>query len=240
MGAMSFDVLDLYGCEGGAAEGYHQAGARRIVGVDNKAQPHYRFGFVRADVLSLDLRFLRQFDLIHASPPCQFGTAMNNDKARHRNFIPATRKLLAAAGVPYVMENVPAVARAGHLINPVRLAGTMFGNAMVTSAGRRYVLARSRYFETNWALEAPLDPGAGSDPIANVIGGHLRCRDMEHRTGKGTGRTVDFPGEDRPALARQLMGMPWATMNGMSEAVPPSFTRYIGEQFAAHRLRAAA
>lgn len=232
---MSFDVLDLYGCEGGAAEGYRRASARRIVGVDAERQPRYPFGFLLHDVLKLDVRFLRQFDLIHASPPCQFGTALNNDKARHLNLIPATRRLLDEAGVPYVMENVKAVADAGHLINPVALTGTMFGNHMVTSAGRRYVLERARYFETNWPLTAPLDLGAGGHPIANVYGGHLRCRDKEHRTGKGTGKTVDFPGEDRPALARQLMGMPWATMGGMSEAVPPSFTQYIGEQFLARR-----
>lgn len=173
---------------------------------------------------------------------CQFGTALNSDKARHLNLIPTIRRLLEAAGAPYVMENVKAVADAGHLINPVALTGTMFGNHMMTSAGRRYVLERARYFETSWPLTAPLDPGAGGHPIANVYGGHLRCRDMEHRTGKGTGKTVDFPGEDRPGLARQLMGMPWASMAGMSEAVPPSFTRHIGEQFLAWRsdVRAAA
>jgi DNA (cytosine-5)-methyltransferase 1 len=41
---------------------------------------------------------------------------------------------------------------------------------------------------------------------------------------------VDFPGEDRQALARQLMEMPWATMQGISEAVPPAYTRWIGKQ----------
>lgn len=234
---MSFSVLDLYCCEGGAAEGYRQAGATLIVGVDHKRRTRYPFGPVVADVLKLDVRFLRQFDLIHASPPCQFGTALNSDKSRHLNLIPATRRLLEAAGVPYVIENVEAVARAGHLINPVALTGTMFGNSMTTSAGRRYVLERARYFETSFPLELPLDPGAGGLPIANVYGCHLRCRDKAHRTGKGTGRTVDFPGEDRPALARQLMGMPWASMAGMSEAVPPSFCKYIGEQFLAHRRR---
>lgn len=239
---MTFAVLDLFSCEGGAAEGYRQAGATLIVGVDHKRQSRYPFGALVADALSLDVRFLRQFDLVHASPPCQFGTALNSDKARHLNLIPTIRRLLEAAGVPYVMENVKAVADAGHLINPVALTGTMFGNHMMTSAGRRYVLERARYFETSWPLTAPLDPGAGGHPIANVYGGHLRCRDMEHRTGKGTGKTVDFPGEDRPGLARQLMGMPWASMAGMSEAVPPSFTRHIGEQFLAWRsdVRAAA
>lgn len=236
-------VLDLYAGEGGAAAGYLAAGASLVVGVD--LRPNRRYPgtlFIRGDVLALDWDFLRQFDLVHASPPCQFGTEMNNDKSRHLNLIPPTRALLGAVGVSYVIENVRAVAP--HLIRPVSLFGTMFGNHLVTSAGQRFDLSRERCFETNWSLRAPLHrPGA--NPIANVIGGHLRCRSAGYRTGNGpdgkpTGRTVDFPGEDRAALARQLMGMPWATMNGMSEAVPPSYTRYIGEQFRALKSRAAA
>lgn len=64
---------------------------------------------------------------------------------------------------------------------------------------------------------------------------------MTTTTGKGTGRTMDFPGEDRPRLARQLMQMPWASMGEMSEAVPPPFTQHIGQQLLAHlQIRAAA
>lgn len=228
---MSFDVLDLYAGEGGAGEGYAQAGAR-VTGVDlaNHVR-RYPHAFICTDVLKMDVRFLRRFDLIHASPPCQFGCAVNNDKSKHLNLIPETRLLLQASGRPYVIENVMKVAEAGHLRDWVALTGTMFDDHMVTSAGRRYVLERKRAFETSWGLTAPADPGSQGHPIANIFGGHVRCRDAEHRTGKGTGKTVDFPGEDRPALAAQLMSMPWATMAGMSEAIPPSMTRYIGEQF---------
>lgn len=237
---MTFSVLDLFCCEGGAAEGYRQAGASTIVGVDHKAQHHYPFGFLRGDCLALDLRFIRQFDFVHASPPCQFGSELTpaESRGKHLNLIPQTRKLLQASGVPYVIENVRKVRP--HLVEPVSLFGTMFGNRMTTSAGQTFVLSRERLFETSWGLTAPRDPGAGGLPIANIFGCHLRARGGEYRTGKGTGRTRDFIGEDKPALARELMGMPWATMSGMSEAVPPSFTKYIGEQFLAQRLRAAA
>ena len=94
---------------------------------------------------------------------------------------------------------------------------------------QRFDLLRERGFETNWGLTAAVDYGVHY-PIANVFGGHLRARSGEYRTGGNTGKTMDFPGEDKPALARQLMGMPWATMGGMSEAVPPSYCRYIGTQ----------
>ena len=229
---MTFSVLDLFCGEGGAAQGYRQAGATLIVGVDLSKQPRYPFGFLLADGTTLDPRFIRQFDLAHASPPCQFGTELNSDKSRHLNLIPQTRALLRAAGVPYVIENVRAVRP--HLIEPVSLFGFMFGNKMTTSKGEVFHLSRERLFETNWGLAAPA-LWAPQQPIANVFGGHLRSRSGEYRTGNGTGRTRDFIGEDKPALARELMGMPWATMNGISEAVPPSFTRYIGQQFLARR-----
>ncbi len=227
-------VLDLCCREGGAGEGYRQAGASVVVGVDTKRIRNYPGTlFIQADVLGLGLDFIRQFDLAHASPGCQFGTELNSDKSKHANLIPPIRALLQKAGVSYVLENVRAVARAGHLRNPVSLFGTMFDCHMVTSTGQRFDLSRERCFETNWPLIPPWNPGA-SHPIANVFGGHLRARSGPYRTGGDTGRTRDFIGEDKPALARRLMGMPWATMDGMSEAVPPAFTREIGDQFLAH------
>lgn len=225
-------VADLYCCQGGAARGYQMAGAH-VTGFDISRQPRYIGDvFEKRDVLAITAEELRdRFDFIHASPKCQGFTELNNDKSRHPNQIPATRALLEATGLPYVIENVRAAAP--HLINPVSLTGTMFGLHMVTSTGQRFDLSRERLFEANWPLMAPDDPGP-AHPIVNVFGGHVRCRSGLYRTGKGTGKTVDFPGEDRPALAAQAMGMPWATMGGMSEAVPPAFTKWIGEQLAAH------
>lgn len=231
-------VLDLFCGEGGAGYGYHQAGFE-VVGVDLHAQPRYPFAFVRSDCLALDVRFLRFFDLIHASPPCQFGTAMRHapnakGEAGHPNLIPGTRKLLQAAGVPYVIENVVEVAP--YLIDPVMLCGSMFGLGCTLSTGERFHLQRRRVFETSWGMTPPR-PATTRAPVIGVYGGHVRNRSAMHG-GRGT---IDFPGENRPALAAEAMGMPWATMKGMSEAIPPAFTRYIGAQFAArHSQREAA
>lgn len=226
-------LLDLFSCAGGAARGYQLAGFH-VTSVDINPQPRCSADeFIRADVLGLDPKWVASFDAIHASPPCQFGSELTPAGARdrHVNLIPATRALLQASGRPYVIENVRRVRK--HLIKPVSLFGTMFDLHMVTSAGQRFVLSRERLFETNWGLVAPDDPGAQGYPIANVFGGHLRCRSKGYRTGNGTGRTRDFIGEDKPALARQLMEMPWASMGEMSEAVPPAFTRFIGAQLRA-------
>jgi len=242
-------LLDLFSCAGGAGKGYADAGFD-VYGVDKDRQRNYPFAFHEGDVVvvmesllagekipfkhrdgRIELLGLDDFVAIHGSPPCQFGSELTPDKTKHVNLIPLTRALAKASALPYVIENVRAVRP--HLINPVSLFGTMFDMHMVTSVGRRYVLSRERLFETNWPLVAPDDPGPQGHPIANVFGGHLRCRSGEHRTQGGTGRTKDFPGEDKPTLARQLMQMPWATMHEMSEAVPPPFTTFIGRQLKA-------
>lgn len=224
-------LIDWFCCEGGAAQGYHDAGFE-VIGIDHKPQPRYPFEVLVCDAFSIPERLLSAAAAHHASPICQGLTEMNNDKSRHPNQIPATRALFQRLGRPYMIENVRRAK--SHLINPVSLFGTMFGNHVVDSRGREFVLSRERCFETNWPLPAPFDPGPRGKPIANVLGGHFRVRSGEFRTGKGTGRMVDLPGEDRRALAEQLMGMPWATMNGMSEAIPPSYTRYVGAQLMAH------
>ena len=52
--------------------GYNLAGFS-VTGVDIKNQPNYPFPFIKADAIDIlkDKSFLEQFDLIHASPPCQ-------------------------------------------------------------------------------------------------------------------------------------------------------------------------
>lgn len=231
-------LVDLFCGEGGAAQGYINAGFN-VIGVDMaNHRRRYPGAFVQGDVLAITPKTLRLAMAVHASPPCQFGSELTPEDARHRhvNLIPATRKLLKRSKLPYVIENVRAVRE--HLIEPVSLFGTFFDNHMVTSQGVKFVLSRERLFETNWGLKGPVGFGPdlrnGNHPIANVYGGHLRARGGDMRTGGSTGRTVDFPGEDRQALARQLMGMPWASMKGMSEAIPPSYCRYVGGQLHYH------
>jgi DNA (cytosine-5)-methyltransferase 1 len=219
-------LLDLYCGEGGAGMGYALAGFD-VIGFDIHRQPRFPFPFVQMDVLKIDQRWLDWADYIHASPPCQGLTEMNNDKSRHLNLIPQTRAILQRSGKPYVIENVRG-ARA-HLINPVSLTGLMFGNRMTTSKGQVFELSRERLFETNWGAE-PQPSWEQHYPLANVYGGHLRARSGDYRTGKGTGKTRDFIGEDKPALARELFDMPWATLKGISESVPPSYTHHLGEE----------
>lgn len=57
--------------------GYAEAGFE-VVGVDIERQARYPFPFIRCDVLDMDPRFLATFDVIHASPPCQFATLLKH------------------------------------------------------------------------------------------------------------------------------------------------------------------
>lgn len=72
-------LLDLFCGAGGAAVGYHRAGFTEIVGVDNKPQPRYPFTFVLGDALEYVREHGREFDAIHASPPCQKFTTLTMD-----------------------------------------------------------------------------------------------------------------------------------------------------------------
>ncbi len=54
----------------GAAAGYHRAGYN-VTGVDNKPQKRYPFTFIQADAIEYVKEHGREYDIIHASPPCQ-------------------------------------------------------------------------------------------------------------------------------------------------------------------------
>lgn len=212
-------LLDLFCCAGGAAEGYARAGFE-VVGVDRDPQPRYPFTFVQADVLSLDPEWIASFDAIHASPPCQGYTAMRHAPGAKGapRLIYEVRALLQATGRPYVIENVEEAR--DDMVNPGRLCGTMFG-----LGAQGHDLHRHRLFETNWKLIAP-DCMHTSRPVIGVYGGHARCRSAKHG-GRGT-RDVWEGGHK--AAASEAMGINWMTLGEMSEAIPPAYTRFIGQQ----------
>jgi hypothetical protein len=109
-----------------------------VVGVDNRPMPRYPFEFVEADALEYLAEHGREFDCVHASPPCQAysrATAWRGDRKSHPDLISATRAALLAIGRPYVIENVQEARLL--LRSPLLLCGTMFG----------LPFQRHRYFE---------------------------------------------------------------------------------------------
>lgn len=201
-------LLDLFCGAGGATRGYQRAGFY-VVGVDIKMQPRYCGDeFIQADAMTFPLG---GYDAIHASPPCQRFSVMRvlpHAKA-HPDLIEPIRARLVAVGVPWVIENVPGAP----LRNPITLCGSMFG---LRSSPKRY-LRRHRLFEMSLApLIVPQCQHRGE--AVGVYG---------HGSAGWLGQRMRTAKADE---ARVLMDMEWATRDGMSQAIPPAYTEWIGKE----------
>lgn len=214
-----FKLLDLFCGEGGASQGYAEAGFE-VTGVDHIHMAAYPFEFIKGNALGFPLAFYKQFDAIAASPPCKKHTTMKAfSDPSHLDLIMPTRSLLAFTGLPYVIENVPGAP----LRNPITLCGSMFG----------LHVRRHRLFESNVPLYHMACRHAEQE--ANSPG----FKTMRYHSGKPveyTAKVVSVYGRGNgygageTELWRDVMGMPWATKDGLREAIPPAYTRYIGEQ----------
>ena len=224
------NVLDLCCKAGGVSRGLQNAGFN-VVGIDVEPQPHYPdcFEFYQEDLRRVGARWVRQnFDFVWASPPCQDFTALKNmhpDK-QYINLIPDARNLIERAGLPAIIENVVGAP----LHNPFMLTGTMFGLG-VEYEGTWYQLLRERIFELHglpprMAGAVPKDRYDPELPVIGVYGGHARCRSAKHG-GRGT---KDFEGASQRDLASKAMGIDWMTLADMSQAIPPAYSNWLGEQ----------
>ncbi len=204
-------LLDLYCKAGGASKGYEDAGFE-VTGVDIKKQKRYPYTFIQADCLELmqDLDFLRSFDVIAASPPCQTHSRTKHlrdaqgkttDKV---DLIPQTREKLIESGVPYVIENVPGAP----LIKPVQMCGSSFG----------LKVRRHRLFESNLELIGSVcDHKTQGKPVG--IYGSMKD---EIPGGGHTAKSIE--------QARETMGIDWMLWGDLVEAIPPRYTYEIGKQ----------
>lgn len=200
-------LLDLFCCEGGAGMGYHRAGFD-VVGVDVVKQPRYPFEFHQADALEFCRSHGHEFDAIHASPPCQAYSEATPAWARAESpdLIAATRTVLEEIGKPYIIENVENAR--SFLCNPVMLCGTMFG----------LPIWRHRYFECHpfWVMSPASCRHAGR-PVTPHPGSNAR---------KGRGAPS-------VAVVRRAMGIDWMSSEGLIQAIPPTYTEFLGRRLLA-------
>lgn len=194
--------------------GYHQAGFE-VVGVDSEPQPNYPFKFVQDDAIAFLARHGREFDVIHASPPCQFATAYRRRRGvavDAVNLIPVTRALLKHVGRPYVIENVEQARP--HLHDPVMLCGGAFG----------LDVQRHRLFESNLPLTSPGCDHSWWTP---------RFPPATNRT--NLRKTVEVGVYRIPLpVQRAAMGIDWMRLPELSQAIPPAYTEHLGTQLLAH------
>ena len=208
-------LLDLFCGAGGAAMGYHLAGFE-VVGVDHKPQKHYPFEFHCEDAFSFLEQHGREFDVIHASPPCQaFSDLKTMHNAKHHvNLLTPMREALRELGKPYVIENV----EGAPMENYITLCGGAFGLGTEDSELRRH-----RRFEISpMLLITPPCRHKAKSRVIGVYGGHGRDR-------RRALNAQDFSVEDR----RIAMDIPWMSGSELSQAIPPAYTQFIGEQLLA-------
>jgi DNA (cytosine-5)-methyltransferase 1 len=208
--------------------GYHRAGFE-VVGVDIKPQPHYPFEFVQGDALEV-LRdgfwpewntkfYVDDFDAIHASPPCQAYTAYRRKGHGvgdgYGDLISETRELLWSTGLPWVIENV----EGAPLRSPLILCGSMFDPPLDVQ--------RHRFFESDWPMDDP--PWACRHDLWTPRYPAATNRAQNSR------KTVEVGVWRIPIdVQQEAMGIDWMTLEELSEAIPPAYTEFIGEQLMAH------
>jgi DNA (cytosine-5)-methyltransferase 1 len=205
-------LLDAFCGAGGAGMGYHRAGFD-VVGVDIKPQPRYPFEFHQGDALEFIAEHGHEFDVIHASPPCQaYSQAALSERNRGKEYpdlLAETRAVLELAGVAWVIENVPdAPMRADY-----RLCGCQFG----------LDLRRERWFETSWH-GFDLRPSCFHPyPVVSVVG---------HGTPSWVREKLGY----NPTIAhyRAAMGIDWMNRDELANAIPPAYTEWLGGQLMQH------
>jgi len=213
-------LLDLFSGAGGAARGYHDAGFD-VVGVDINPQPRYPYEFHQGDAMTWPLD---GFDAIHASPPCHDHSTVTgrNRKAKGPKgtgwMLDATVRRLAESGLPFVIENVETADFPASVFR-VRLCGSSFG----------LDVRRHRWFASNVAMLEP--------PCAH----HLqtpRFRSLDSRSLTGLASVIGVHGHLNYAGERELraqaMGIDWMSDQELTQAIPPLYTRFIGEHVLAH------
>lgn len=223
-------LLDLFCCEGGSSAGFEAAGFE-VYGVDIEPQPLYRHWlhvgdaievldrlregrgvvFVHPDGRSKTL-VIEHIHALHASPPCQAHSTITPDKAKHIDLIPDTRERLQKWPQPWVIENVEGAKK--ELIDPIRLCGSSFN----------LKVRRHRFFESSVPLTSlPCKHKAQGTPVG-VYGG-LRTKHWTRPKGTSRGQKATSLEE-----AQSVMGMPWASWYGCTQAIPPVYAEYIGNQ----------
>ncbi len=211
-------LLDLFCGAGGAAKGYQRAGFY-VVGIDIKPMPRYCGDeFHQGDALEYLAEHGREFDMIHASPPCQkFTTLQNVNRAlgrvnKHHDLIAPVRKLLYGIGRPFIVENV----QGSPLYTTIILYGASLGLPL---------LARHRHFEMSHFIFAPKCSHRESPRIIGVYGD------------RPDGRPIMGRREYRVTYAaksleegREAMGIDWMEWSELTQAIPPAYTEFIGRR----------
>lgn len=211
-------ILDLYCGAGGASYGFNLTQQQHdIIGIDSKPQPRYPFTFIQRNALSVDTKFIREFDFVFASPPCQcYVSSAHRDQ--HPDLVAATIHMLHKADIPWCVENVPSAPFQTRFIT---LCGTMFPPLRVVRHRR---FAYHPDLIINQPEHIPRDE-------------HPRVYSFDRRKARNTynlnewDNFVTVAGNNASLGAMSdAMGIHWMTRPEIAQAVPPKYSRYILSQ----------
>lgn len=204
--------------------------------MDLEPQPRYPFEFHQMDALYVLDHGTEphsavnplDFDLIHASPPCQAYSRLRHlpwVKARTAEYwdsLPPTLAALSRQPVPWIVENV-----ASAPLDGIQLCGGMFGLQFEDGTP----LYRHRRFASSFFL---LAPGHAKHVTAMRPGPLLGDR---ARRGYGKRDKLDYiiAGKGRTAGTGQFwssaMGIDWMTIKELAQAIPPAYTEWLGREW---------
>lgn len=203
-------LLDLFCGQGGASAGYHAAGFDVFgVDIDNVMLDRYPYDCATADALTFLREHGADFDAIHASPPCLAHTAYRRRPGvavDAVDLIGPTREALERCGRPWIIENVPGAP----LRDPITLCGSMFG----------LEVRRHRLFEGSVPTKIPLCDHASQQG------------DFPQATNRANRRRTCEIGVYRILLdvqKRAIGGCEWMDLRGITKALPPAYTEFLGE-----------
>lgn len=222
-------ILDLFSGPGGAGKGYADAGFT-VVGADIEPQPHYPYEFYQDDALNVLETLLsggrwhgytlHDFKAVHASPVCKSYTICNlSPKENYPKQIAPVRERLLATGLPYIIENVMGAKR--FMQARFMLCGTMFG----------LPIQRHRLFETNvnaWWCPPRTCVNAGA--TIGIYGHSIWDSSKPGTTRKDGRKRADSVAA---SIGRDAMGISWMNKVELAQAIPPAYTRWIGERLLA-------
>lgn len=209
-------LLDLFAGHQGTGVGFARAGFE-VHSVDLDEHPKHpeieSFSVGDAMKLLLDERYLDQFEVIAAGPPCQGYTPMSPEENDHPLLIRPVRDALLKWGGFYVIENVRGAL--WDMDHPVQVCGQALGLGV-----RRHRLFESNVFLFGTGCHHP----RGVVPIG-VYGDHPEDSPNLRPNGTSRGRRARTLTEGREA-----MGIDWMSWEDLTEAIPPAYTQFIGEQ----------
>lgn len=208
------ELLDLFSGAQGTGVGFARAGFR-VTSVDkvfHEKHPEIAY-FHAADAMEVlsDPAFLQGFEVVAAGPPCQGYSKMAQPDNAHPRLIAPVRVLLKAWGGPYVIENI--VNAAPEMDHPVHVCGQALGLGV-----RRHRLFESNLFLFGTGCYHPRPP-------IGVYGDHPDPTTYARTDGTSRGIRARSLEE-----GQQAMGIDWMDWEDLTEAIPPAYTQFIGEQ----------